>query len=132
LEAQRGRRAKRIVALLAGRLEREFGRGFAEKNRPRMIQLADVVPDQRIVESLIRQLTWTHFIALIPIEEALAREFYAALRRSERRSVRALRSRMLFERTALSRKPARALEMPGTEPMTRLAGGPDRTRMGFV
>jgi predicted nuclease of restriction endonuclease-like (RecB) superfamily len=55
--------------------------------------------------------------------------------RIERWSVRALRSRidsMLFERTALPRKPAPALERLGTELATRLAGGPDRKRLAFV
>jgi predicted nuclease of restriction endonuclease-like (RecB) superfamily len=58
-------------------------------------------------------LTWTHFVALIPIKDVLAREFYAQMCRIERWSVRALRSRidsMLFERTALSRKPAKLAE----------------------
>lgn len=110
LKAQRAQRGERIVASLAGQLEREFGRGFAEKNLRRMIQFAEVFSDQRIVVSLIRHLTWTHFIALIPIKDALARDFYAEMCRIERWSVRALRSRidsMLFERTALSRKPAK-------------------------
>jgi predicted nuclease of restriction endonuclease-like (RecB) superfamily len=113
LKAERAQRGERIVALLAGQLEREFGRGFAEKNLRRMIQFAEVFPDQRIVVSLIRHLTWTHFIALIPIKDVLAREFYAQMCRIERWSVRALRSRidsMLFERTALSRKPAKLAE----------------------
>jgi hypothetical protein len=77
LKAERAQRGERIVALLAGQLEREFGRGFAEKNLRRMIQFAEVFPDQRIVVSLIRHLTWTHFVALIPIKDVLAREFYA-------------------------------------------------------
>jgi predicted nuclease of restriction endonuclease-like (RecB) superfamily len=55
-------------------------------------------------------LTWTHFVALIPIKDPLARDFYAEMTRIGRWSVRTLRSRidsMLFERTALSRKPAK-------------------------
>jgi hypothetical protein len=30
-----------------------------------MIQFAEVFPDREIVVSLMRQLTWTHFLALI-------------------------------------------------------------------
>ena len=58
-------------------------------------------------------MTWTHFIALIPIKDTLAREFYAEMSRIEGWNVRTLRSRidsMLFERTALSRKPAELAE----------------------
>ncbi len=102
-----------IVSALGRQLETEFGRGFAEKNLRRMAQFAEVFPDREIVVSLIRQLTWTHFLALIPLTDPLQREFYAEMCRVERWSVRALRSRigsMLFERTALSKRPAKLIE----------------------
>jgi len=35
-----------------------------------------VFPQKKIVVSLIRQLSWTHIIALIPIEDTLKRDFY--------------------------------------------------------
>lgn len=70
---------EQIVSALARQLETEFGRGFAEKNLRRMVQFAEVFPDQEIVVSLIRQLTWTHFIALIPIKDRLQREFYSEI-----------------------------------------------------
>ena len=74
-----------------------------------MIQFAEVYPDEQIVVSLIRHLSWTHFIALLPLKDPLQREFYAEMCRVERWSVRTLREKingMLFERTALSKKPA--------------------------
>lgn len=73
-----------------------------------MIQFAEAFPDEKIVVSLIRQLSWTHFIALIPLKQSLQREFYAEICRVERWSVRTLRKKigsMLYERTALSKKP---------------------------
>ena len=103
-----------IVAALGQQLETEFGRGFGEKNLRRMIQFAEVFPDRSIVVSLIRQLTWTHFIALIPLDKPLEREFYGEMCRVERWSVRTLRQKingMLFERTALSRKPEKLAAM---------------------
>lgn len=57
---------------------------------------------------MIRQLSWTHIIALIPINNPLKREFYVELCKLENWSVRQLRERinsMLFERTAISKKP---------------------------
>ncbi len=98
----------KIVVSLARQLEREFGRGFAEKNLRRMVQFAEVFPDRRIVVSLIRQLSWTHFLPLIPITDPLKRDFYAEMCRIEHWNVRTLRKKiggMLYERTALSRKP---------------------------
>jgi predicted nuclease of restriction endonuclease-like (RecB) superfamily len=113
LREKRAEHGERIVPSLAARLEREFGRGFSEKNLRRMIQFSEVFSDEKVVVSLIRHLTWTHFIALIPLKDPLARDFYAEMSRIERWSVRTLRSRidsMLFERTALSRKPAELAE----------------------
>ena len=101
---------EKLVHAVAAQLEREFGRGFGDKNLRRMIQFAEVFPDREIVVSLIRQLSWTHFIALIPLEQALQREFYAEMCRLERWSVSTLRKKiggMLFERTTLSTKPAK-------------------------
>src|SRR5690554_254797 len=39
---------------------------------------------KQIVVSLARQLSWTHFIALIPIKDELNREFYAMICQNER------------------------------------------------
>ncbi|MEA3222190.1 MAG: YhcG family protein, partial [Thermodesulfobacteriota bacterium] len=84
-----------------------------EKNLRRMIQFAEVFPDKEIVVSLIRQLSWTHFIALIPLKDDLQRDFYAEMCRVERWSVRTLRKKidgMLYERTAISKKPEKLIE----------------------
>jgi predicted nuclease of restriction endonuclease-like (RecB) superfamily len=53
-------------------------------------------------------LSWSHFVELLPIKDPLARDFYAEMCRIERWSVRALRAKiqgMLYERTAISKKP---------------------------
>jgi predicted nuclease of restriction endonuclease-like (RecB) superfamily len=53
-------------------------------------------------------LGWSHFIEIIALKNDLQRDFYAEMCRMERWSVRTLRAKidgMLFERTALSRKP---------------------------
>ncbi|KAG1225318.1 hypothetical protein G6F68_019950 [Rhizopus microsporus] len=75
-----------------------------------MVQFAVAFPDEKIVVSLIRQLSWTHFIALIPLKDPLQRDFYAQIASADRWSVRTLRERigsMLYDRTALSRQPDR-------------------------
>jgi len=108
LDKQRAAYGEQIVATLSRQLAKEYGNSFGEKNLRRMIQFAEVFPDEQIVVSLIRHLSWTHFIALIPIKEPLKREFYAEMCRIEGWSVRTLREKingMLYERTALSRKP---------------------------
>ena len=102
----RGEYGQKILASLAQQLELEYGKGFSYSALTRMARFAELFPDERILVSLIQELTWTHFIALLPLKDPLAREFYAEMCRVERWSVRIPRQKingMLFERTALSK-----------------------------
>ena len=106
---QRAEYGKQIVASVSRQLQTEYGpKGFDSKNIHRMMQFAQKFPEEQIVASLMRQLSWTHFLQVLPIDESLQREFYLTLAASERWSVRRLRKEidgMLFERTAISSKP---------------------------
>ena len=65
-------------------------------------------PDREKVATLSQQLTWSHFVELLPIVDELKRDFYTAMCKREGWTVRTLRDRknfMLYERTAISRKP---------------------------
>jgi predicted nuclease of restriction endonuclease-like (RecB) superfamily len=73
-----------------------------------MIRFAELYHDPGIIQTLSGLLSWSHFVELIKIDGALERDFYTEMCRIERWSVRILREKiqsMLFERTALSRKP---------------------------
>jgi len=73
-----------------------------------MIKFYESFMDCEIVTTVSAQLTWSHFVELISIEDDLKREFYATICSSERWSVRTLRERkssMMYERTAISKKP---------------------------
>lgn len=99
---------KQIVATLWRQLEIDYGASFSEKNLRRMMQFAHVFPDEKIVVTLIRQLTWSHIKILIPIDDSLKREFYIEMCKLEKWSVRVFQERiqsMLYERTAISKKP---------------------------
>jgi predicted nuclease of restriction endonuclease-like (RecB) superfamily len=114
LRKQRAEYGERIVSALGRQLSAEFGRGFDEKSLRHMIRFAEAYPDEAIVSVLRRQLTWTHFKRLIYLEDPLKRDFYAQMCRVERWSTRTLEKKigsMLFERTALSKKPARLAAM---------------------
>ncbi len=66
-----------------------------------------------IVSTLSRQLGWSHFKEIIYQKDQLSRDFYAEMCRIERWSVRNLRGKiqgMLFERTAISRKPEETIK----------------------
>lgn len=108
LNGERAEYGEQIVITVAKRLEIEQGRGFSTKNLRHMLRFAEMFKDEAIVYALSRQLSWTHFRTLIYIEDPLKREFYLEMCRSEGWSTRILQGRldsMLFERTALSRKP---------------------------
>jgi predicted nuclease of restriction endonuclease-like (RecB) superfamily len=108
LNEKRGDYGKRIVVSLARQLMEVYGDSYSEKNLRRMIQFASAFPDEQIVVSLIRQLSWTHIIALLPIQDPIKREFYVQMCVHEKWSVRVFRERiqsMLYERTAISKKP---------------------------
>jgi len=113
LKQKRAGYGERIVATLSQRLTIEFGRGFSRRNLFNMIRFAEVFPDRTIVQALSAQLGWSHFTLLVPLEDRLKRDFYAELCRVEHWSARTLEKKiqsMLFERTALSRKPEKLIE----------------------
>ena len=93
LQNKRAEYGKQIVDSLTRQLEVVYGKGFEEKNIRRMMQFASALPDEEIVVSLTRQLSWTHIIALIPLKQALQREFYAEMCRIEQWSINVLRKK---------------------------------------
>ena len=112
LQGERAAYGEQIVSALARQLSSDYGRGFAEKNLRHMLRFVEAFPDEAIVSTLSRQLAWSHFLEIIYLSDALARDFYAQMCAQERWSVRRLRERkdtQLFERTALSKQPAALL-----------------------
>ena len=107
LKDSRAEYGKSIVVTVSRQLVLEFGRSFEEKNLRRMIQFAQTFEKEKVV-SLSRELSWSHFLVLLPIKEQLKQDFYFQMSKNERWSVRILKERvnsMLFERTAISKKP---------------------------
>lgn len=108
LQNERADYGKQIVVTVSRQLASDYGNGFNEKNLRRMIQFSEMFPEEEIVVSLARQLTWSHLIKLITIKDSIKRDFYAEMSRIEQWNVRTLRKKidsMLYERTALSKKP---------------------------
>jgi predicted nuclease of restriction endonuclease-like (RecB) superfamily len=102
---QRADYGKQIVVSLGRELAARYGNSFEEKNLRRMIQFAQVFPDEQIVVSLGRQLSWTHFRALIPLKSDQVRSFYAQQAMSQHLSVSELRGiivRKAYERREIA------------------------------
>lgn len=103
---------KQIVATLWRQLHDEYGTSFSEKNLRRMMQFSNAFPDEKMVVSLTRQLSWSHIKILIPIDDSLKRDFYIEMCKLEKWSVRTFQDRiqsMLYERTAISKKPEQTI-----------------------
>jgi predicted nuclease of restriction endonuclease-like (RecB) superfamily len=112
LQEKRADYGEKIVQTLSAQLVLEYGRGFGRRNLFQMIRFAEVFPDRDIVAALSRELSWSHFVELIPIEDPLKRDFYAEMCRIERWNVRTLRHKighLLYERTAVSKKPEKLI-----------------------
>jgi predicted nuclease of restriction endonuclease-like (RecB) superfamily len=110
LGEQRAAYGQEIVSTVSRQLTVNYGQGFSRPNLFKMIRFAEAFPDRQIVQTLAAQLGWSHFIELIPLDDPLMRDFYAEMCRLERWSVRTLRAKiggMLFERTAIAKKPAK-------------------------
>lgn len=113
LQNERAEYGEEILPTLSAKLTAEYGKGFNKSALTRMIQFAEYFPDEQIVATLSQQLSWSHFVEILPVKDELARDFYAEMCRIERWSVRALRKKinsMLFERTAISRKPEKLIK----------------------
>jgi len=108
LREKRAEYGEKIFYALSRKLTEEFGRGYSQANLFHMVRFAEVFSDERIVAALIRQLSWTHFRQIIYLDDPLKRDFYAEMCRIEKWNTRTLQKKiggMLFERTALSKKP---------------------------
>jgi len=103
--ADRAKYGDQLIKRLGEQLAQEFGRGFEAKNLRRMLQFAVAFPDPEKVASLMRHLSWTHFLQLLPLKAEAARWFYALQCVESRWSVRELHhqiERKAFERTELA------------------------------
>lgn len=94
LKKQRAEYGKQIVQTVSVQLETSYGRNFTEKNVRRMMQFAEVFSDLQIVVTLSRQLTWSHFLVLIPLKSVEAKQFYAQLTINEKLGVRKLANKL--------------------------------------
>ena len=104
---------KKIVVEVSKRLEQEYGSGFDKTSISRMIKFYQEFPDFEKVATLSQQLIWSHFVEILPIQDELKRDFYAAMCMQENWSVRTLRERkksMFYERTAISKKPEETIK----------------------
>ncbi|OGP88607.1 MAG: hypothetical protein A2157_04580 [Deltaproteobacteria bacterium RBG_16_47_11] len=112
LKEKRAEYGEEILSTLSRKLVAEFGSGFTARNLANMVRFAEVFQGEKILHTLCAKLSWSHFRLIIYLDDDLKRDFYAEMCRLEGWSVRTLEKKiagMLFERTALSKKPEKVI-----------------------
>lgn len=112
LNSERAEYGKQVIILLSGKLTEKFGKGWSEKHIRHCLRFFQAFPNEEIVSTLWRQLTWSHIKEIMFIDDILKREFYIEMCKLDHWSVRVLRERinsMLYERTSISKKPDKTI-----------------------
>lgn len=105
LQNKRAEYGKQIVPTVSAQLENKYGRNFTEKNVRRMIRFAEQFTDSQIVVTLARQLSWSHFVELLPLKTMEVKLFYAQNASNNLFGIRELRRQIAlkaFERTNIA------------------------------
>jgi predicted nuclease of restriction endonuclease-like (RecB) superfamily len=108
LRQQRGEYGEGIIVKLSEKLTIAYGKGWSKRHLWNCARTACTFDEDQVVNELSIQLSWTHLRELAEIEDEFKRTFYTQLCIRERWSTRVLEERigsMLYERTALSKKP---------------------------
>ena len=105
LGGERAGYGKQIVVTLSQQLQAKYGISFDYPNVTRMIKFASRFPNIEIVVTLSQQLSWSHFIALLPLKSDEAFMFYGQDAVARRLGVRDLRkqiARKAYERREIA------------------------------
>lgn len=108
LGKKRAEYGQEVIKTLSQKLTQEFGKGWSEQQLRHCLRIAESFPDNKILYALSRELSWTHLRTIMYLENELKRDFYIQMTRLENWSTRILNEKidsMLFERTAISKKP---------------------------
>lgn len=108
LQHTRANYGEQVIKQLSEQLMVQYGQGWSMKQLRHCMKFAEVFPEFQIVSTLWRQLSWSHFKEVMYMDDSLKRDFYIEMCKLEKWSVRTFRERiqsMLYERTAISKKP---------------------------
>lgn len=99
---------KAVIKQLSEMLMSKYGRGYSQRNIFKMVKFYEYFKEVEILPTVSAKLSWSHFVEILQIKEAIKRKFYLTMCIHENWSVRVLRERIdsaLYERTLISKKP---------------------------
>lgn len=114
LHNKRAAYGEEVIQTLSNQLTHEYGRGWGVKHLQHCLRIAETFPESEIFYAVSRQLSWTHLRTIMYLDSDLKRDFYLEMCRLEKWSTRLLQEKidsMLFERTAISKKPKALAKM---------------------
>lgn len=112
LKNKRATYGEELVKKAALFLTSEFGCGWGVQTVRHCVRAAYTFHKKEIVYALRTQLSWTHLRSLMAMDDNLKRQFYLEMSAHEHWSTRELDEKidgMLYERTAISRKPEKLI-----------------------
>src|ERR1700754_3415877 len=88
LKNKRAEYAKQIVSTLSTQLMVQYGKNFEIRNLRRMMQFAEQFIDIEVILPLSKQLSWSHFVELLPLKNLEAKLFYAQIAANQTLGIR--------------------------------------------
>lgn len=113
IKEKRAEYGKQVLATLSAQLTAEYGNGWSKRHLHHCLRFAEVFPDIQIVHTVCTQLSWSHLRLIASMEDELRRSFYIEMCKLEKWSFRTFQERinsMLYERTAISKKPGETIK----------------------
>lgn len=88
--SERAEYGKRLISVLSEELKKEFGKSYSERNLQYFRKFYLCFPDEQIVNTRVRNLSWSHFRSLLRVPDEDARMWYMNEAAAENWGVRAL------------------------------------------
>lgn len=110
---QRAEYGKQVLKTLSAKLTERYGRGWGFQTLQHCVRAAYTFSEEEIVYAVRRQFSWTHLRSLMSINDPLKRRFYMEMCQIEHWDTRTLDKKIdsqLYERSAISRRPAETIE----------------------
>ena len=128
--SKRAEYGKGIIEKISSRLTQEYGNGYSIYNLRKMRRFYYLFP---IRSTVLRELSWSHYLILIKINETNKRNFYMHEAVNSGWSVRELQRQvdsLLFERLAISKDKEAMLELANKGALIK--SGKDLVKDPFV
>lgn len=88
--SERAEYGKRLISVLSEELKKEFGKSYSERNLQYFRKFYLCFPDEQIVNTRVRNLSWSHFRSLLRVPDEDARMWYMNEAAAENWGVRTL------------------------------------------